>query len=156
MRHFVLATLVLAACGGNGSVSDDDDGTSGTDDAHQFCVDETNRLRTMNGRPAVERDDALEAYADDGAEHDHHADPHDHFIETNGGGIAFAENECPHWDLSFGGGDLVELVRNCIAAFYDEGPGGGHYDNMMGDYAALGCGIYIEGTDVTIIQDFGP
>jgi hypothetical protein len=153
MRRAALVVVVLAACGDGGG---DDDGSSGTDDAHQFCVDETNRLRAMHGRPAVERDAALEAYADEGAEHDHHNNPHDHFLQTQGGGIAFAENECPHWDLSFGGGDLVELVRNCIDAFYDEGPGGGHYDNMMGDYAALGCGIYIEGTDVTIIQDFGP
>jgi hypothetical protein len=149
MRRFALTAFLLAACGGGR-------GDSGTDDAHQVCVDETNRYRAMDGHGPVERDDALEAYADDGAEQDHHGGPHDHFIQTQGGGIAFAENECPHWDLSFGDGDLDQLVRNCVKAFYDEGPGGGHYDNMMGDHRGLGCGIYIEGTDVTIVQDYGP
>jgi hypothetical protein len=103
----------------------------------------------------VVRSAQLEAYANAGAEHDHGSSPHDHFSSTNGGGIAFAENECPHWDLSFGGGDMLGLMAACIDAFYDEGPGGGHYDNMMGDYGSLGCGVYQEGSDVTIVQDFG-
>ncbi len=50
---------------------------------------------------------------------------------------------------------MAALVVDCIAAFYSEGPGGGHYDNMMGPYAKLGCGIYQSGVKVTIIQDFG-
>jgi len=150
----LLSTLAgLAACGGDDG---DHDGMTGPDDVHAFCVDETNRYRAMDGHPAIERSAELEAYADEGAEYDHYASPHDHFGDTSGGGIAFAENECPHWDLSFGGGDLQQLVAQCIKAFYDEGPGGGHYDNMMGDYAHLGCGIYIAGTDVTIVQDYGP
>ena len=43
----------------------------------------------------------------------------------NGGGIAFAENECPGhsgWHLS-PGGDMNTLVGMCVAAFYAEGPG---------------------------------
>ena len=74
-----------------------------------------------------------------------------------GGGIAFAENECPGqlgWTLP-AGGDMVALVKQCVAAFYSEGPGGGHYDNMMGPYAKIGCGIYQSGTAVTILEDLG-
>ncbi len=164
----LLSAALLAACngtiggGGNGDDLGDDapaidaaPGVDASNEAHVFCVDETNRLRALNGRPAVVRSLQLEAYANEGAEHDFHNNPHDHFSSTNGGGIAFAENECPHWDLSFGGGDLVGLVGACIEAFYSEGPGGGHYENMMGAYGALGCGIYQEGSDVTIVQDFG-
>lgn len=150
-RAAILA--VLAACG-NGDVGGGDD-APGSTEAHAFCVEETNRYRAMHDRPAVEWSAELEAYANEGAEHDHHASPHDHFTSTGGGGIAFAENECPHWDLSFGGGDMVQLVAACIEAFYSEGPGGGHYEIMLGDYGSLGCGIYQEGTDVTIIQDYG-
>ncbi len=151
---------ILGAGCGVGSLGDDsggdDTGSSGTAAAHAFCVVETNRYRTDNGRAAVTRSAELEAYADEGAEVDHGAEPHDHFTATAGGGIAFAENECPHWNLASAGGDLSQLVAACIAAFFAEGPGGGHYDNMMGNYGALGCGLYVDGDDVTIIQDFGP
>ena len=143
-----MVALLAAGCGGDGT------GDSGTDAAHRFCVDETNRYRTDNGRAAVTRSAELEAYADDGAAVDHFASPHDHFSSTSGGGIAFAENECPHWNLA-PGGDLSALVGACIAAFFSEGPGGGHYENMMGNYGTLGCGLYVDGDSVTIIQDFG-
>ena len=173
MRTFaIIALALLGACKGTIDTGDDngDDDVVGDDDAptidaaptvdasneaHVFCVDETNRLRQMHGRPPVAHSAELEAYANEGAEHDFHSSPHDHFGSTNGGGIAFAENECPHWDISFGGGDLVDLMRACIEAFYSEGPGGGHYDNMMGPYGSLGCGIYQSGTKITIVQDFG-
>lgn len=120
-----------------------------------FCVEDTNRYRAMNGRAAVQRSAELEEFADLGAMIDHEGAPHDHFRQTSGGGIAFAENECPHWSLSQSGGDMNQLVAMCLAAFYSEGPGGGHYENMLGAYGTLGCGIYQSGTSVTIIQDFG-
>jgi Cysteine-rich secretory protein family len=145
-----IALVGLVACGG------DDGAGAGDPSAKQFCVDETNRLRTMNGKPAVVRSAQLEDFADTGAMIDHIGAPHDHFRQTAGGGIAFAENECPKWSLQQqGGGDMTMLVKACIAAFYSEGPGGGHYDNMMGNYASLGCGIYDTSGTVTIIQDFG-
>lgn len=142
--------FVLAACGG-------DDGTIGSDDAHEVCVQETNRLRAMNGKAALARSPELEAYADEGAMIDFDSEAHTHFTSTGGGGIAFAENECPqqgNWRLP-PGGDMSALVVQCIAAFYDEGPGGGHYDNLMSNNTMLGCGIYQVDTRVTIVQDYG-
>jgi len=147
MRLAILA--VLAACG--------DGGSSGNPSAQQFCVSETNRYRAMVGKPAVAESSSLEAYADTGAMVDFSSAPHDHFTMTDGGGIAMAENECPvqgNWMLA-PGGDIAMLVGQCIAAFWSEGPGGGHYDNMTGPYAKLGCGIYQQGTGVTIVQDYG-
>lgn len=153
MRSYLVVLLVAAGCDAGGVGGDDGGGSTA---AHQFCVDETNRLRELNGRAPVAWSAELEAYANEGAEYDHARSPHDHFRDTQGGGIAFGENECPHWDLSFGGGDMVELMRACIDAFYSEGPGGGHYEIMLSnDYGTLGCGIHQEGSDVTIIQDFG-
>ena len=157
---YLLLIAMLAACGG------DDGGTDaspGGASAKQFCVSETNRLRMMNGKPALTEGTNLETYADAGAMIDYNASsPHMHFSSTSGGGIAFAENECPGhsgWHLS-PGGDMNALVGMCIQAFYSEGPGTdyathGHYINMMGAYGTLGCGIYQSGTDVTIIQDYG-
>ncbi|MEO6774282.1 MAG: CAP domain-containing protein [Kofleriaceae bacterium] len=169
----LLAMSALGACGGDdgsmaggdgGAGSDMGSGSGGNLTAKQFCVAETNRYRAMNGKPAVTEAANLEAYADTGAMTDYTANsPHSHFSATSGGGIAFAENECPGhsgWHLS-PGGDLNALVGMCIAAFYAEGPGSdysthGHYINMMGAYATLGCGIFTAGNnDVTIIQDYG-
>jgi len=154
-KGLVMVALLVTACAG-----DDGSGAPGGTEAHGFCVDETNRYRAMNGKPAVVHSAALEAYANTGAMVDHTGSPHQHFSSTSGGGIAFAENECPRWNLQQqGGGDMVELVRACIAAFYSEGPGSGpghgHYNNMMGNYGTLGCGIYQSGTSVTLVQDFG-
>ena len=150
----VLVTLVvpLAACGG-----DDSGGGTGGDAAHNACVSETNRYRTGKGKPEVMQSAELEAYADEGAQVDFSSSPHNHFSSTGGGGIAFAENECPqqgNWTLP-AGGDATQVVIQCVAAFYSEGPGGGHYENMMGPYAKLGCGIYESGGKITIVQDFG-
>jgi len=151
MRVALAAGVLLAACGG-------DEASPEVVAAHARCVERTNELRVGAGRAPVAQSAALEAYADEGAEYDfYNGEPaHAHFqLEPVGGGIAFAENECPHWDLGFGGGDLNALVDACLQAFYDEGPGGGHYENMLGNYGSLGCGIYASGTDHTIIQDFG-
>jgi hypothetical protein len=128
--------------------------------ALQFCVSETNRYRAMNTKPALTESSGLEAYAAAGAMLDFTTSPHNHFSTTSGGGIAFAENECPvqlGWTL---GGDLMGQMGACIAAFYSEGPGTdyathGHYINMMGAYATLGCGIYSDGSGLTIVQDYG-
>lgn len=153
-RPFVLSivfSIVLGACGG-----DDGGGTPGDSSAHAFCVEETNRYRTMHGKAAVTRSQQLEEFADTGAMVDFNGSPHDHFRATQGGGIAFAENECPKWSLEAqGGGDLNQLIAACIAAFMAEGPGGGHYENMLGNYGSLGCGLYESAGRVTIIQDFG-
>jgi len=150
MRAWLLLVL-LGACAG-------DDG-GGDSSAHETCVTETNRYRAMNGKPAVTRSSPLEDFADAGAMIDFGGSPHQHFSSTSGGGIAFAENECPHWNTNQTAGDLSMLVTSCIAAFYSEGPGTGdahgHYNNMMGNYATLGCGIYQSGTEVTIVQDYG-
>lgn len=164
MRTITIGILVgLAACGGDGSGAGGDGGGSGSGSGdttpHAVCVTETNRYRAMNGKAAVTRSTQLEAFADTGAMVDFSGTPHQHFSSTNGGGIAFAENECPHWSLDQTGGDMSMLVLQCLAAFYGEGPGTGnahgHYNNMMGAYATLGCGIYQSGTAVTIVQDYG-
>ena len=132
---------------------------AGDESPQVVCVSETNRYRSMNGKADVVRAAKLEEYATAGARIDFDSQPHQHFSRTQGGGIAFAENECPHWNLNQTKGDMAKLVQQCVARFYEEGPGSGvahgHYMNMMGEYRALGCGIYKSGNDVTIVQDYG-
>ena len=159
MRWLLLACLV--ACD-SGSAGSDAAGSGPNAAAKSFCVGETNRYRAMNNKSALPESAALDTYADAGAMHDFTTSPHDHFSSTGGGGIAYAENECPqqgNWQYTEGG-DLNAVVGMCIAAFYAEGPGTdyathGHYINMMGAYGSLGCGIYFTGGKITIVQDYG-
>lgn len=151
-----LALVLLLGCSGSVDGGNPDSGSNPDASSHTFCVQETNRYRTGGGKPAVTQSAELETYGNTGAMVDFGSSPHNHFSSTNGGGIAFGENECPHWDLSFGGGDEKMLIAACIQAFFSEGPGGGHYDNMMNaQYKTLGCGIFKSGTEYTILQDFG-
>jgi uncharacterized protein YkwD len=151
---FVLFGL-LTACGGDG-------GGGASSSELEVCVTETNRYRAMDGKGPIARSTDLEAYATEGAREDTQSqEAHGHFgRETSGGNfLALAENACPSW-LGWNVGDEPDAVKtaiaDCIKAFYDEGPGGGHYDNLMGDYAKVGCGVYLDGSGgITIVQDLG-
>ena len=106
------------------------------------------------GLPALERSKALEAYAATSARVDARSRvPHQHFEKTDGGGIAMAETLIPWWPLSRYG-SVREIVRRGLARMWAEGRGGGHYDIIVGKYAELGCGIYSDGTNVTVVQAF--
>lgn len=149
LRTAAILALLLAGCSG-----DPDGGAASSDLA--FCVEETDRLRALEGRPPLAHSAALEDYATEGARIDTEmSSAHYHFASNSGGGIAFAENECPSflgWRLM---GDVRSTIAACLEAFYDEGPGGGHYENMMGNYDSVGCGVYLDGDAITIVQDLG-
>jgi hypothetical protein len=129
------------------------------DDDLAFCVAETNRYRARYALPPLRRSAELEAYAATGARYDTAArTPHKHFDDTRGGHLAYAENECLSfhgWSLQFGGGSVRGTLIKCLRTFYDEGPGGGHHQNMMGEYRSLGCAVHVAGGGVTIVQDYG-
>jgi hypothetical protein len=138
-----LVLLLCAAC--------DDDNSP-----QAFCVNQTNKYREMAGVDPVERSSELEAFAEEGAEVDFDSQPHMHF-GSDGGGVALAENECPQqggWTLAAGESENT-VVAQCIRAFYEEGQGGGHYENLMGPYTRVGCGVYEQDGKITIVQDFG-
>jgi hypothetical protein len=107
----------------------------------------------MRGRSPVTRSSTLEAYAADGARIDTQANtPHQHFTSGNGGGVALAENEFLN---IFGGGSVTtqSAIQTAIAWFYSQGPGEGHYENMM-DFGTLGCGVYRTSSLISVVQDF--
>ena len=130
------------------------------DDDLAFCVAETNRYRARYALPPLRRSAELEAYAAAGARYDTAVRiPHKHFDDTPGGHLAYTENECLSfhgWSLRFAGGSVRGAIIKCLRTFYDEGPGGGHYENMLGgEYGTVGCGVHVVGGGVTIVQDYG-
>jgi len=119
-----------------------------------FCIEETNRYRAEASRAALTRSAALEAYAADGARIDQQSgEPHKHFLDTDGGGIAFAENEIPAWPVSMFG-SVHNVIAEGLSMMMNEGEGGPHHDAILGSYTKLGCGVYREGDVVTVVQDF--
>jgi uncharacterized protein YkwD len=165
-----LVTASIAAACGNSTTSPSTGSTSSgssttgsssgsvnvpsvTDADLAFCASETNRYRAMRGRSPVMRSTALELYAADSARIDTQANQaHQHFISGNGGGISLAENEFLN---IFGNGSVAtqSAIQTAISWFYSEGPGGGHYENMMG-FASLGCGVYRTSSLISVAQDF--
>jgi hypothetical protein len=61
-----------------------------------------------------------------------------------------AQNECPGW-----GGPPGDMIAGCLKMMWDEGPGGGHHDNMAGSSQRIACGFYVnEAGKVWALQDF--
>lgn len=151
---FALLVGLCSACSqGSTSPSDDPPGDASTSDL-TFCVNETNRYRAMRGRPALTRSTEIEAYAAAGAREDGQSNtPHGHFDRTRGGGVAHAENELHRWERR--NRSVREVMGDGIELFWSEGPGGGHYENMIGPWSQIGCGVYINGDEITVIQNFG-
>ena len=145
----VLTTALTAACSSNPASPSEK--STNFETALTFCVTETNRFRATLGLSPLTRSSALEAYAAAGAQEDGLAHVvHQHFRSTSGGGIAFAENEIPWWSSS----SVQTVTQQGLAMMWAEGPGGGHYENMRGAYSQLGCGVFVNGTEITVVQDF--
>ena len=45
-------------------------------------------------------------------------------------------------------------MQQVIAAFVSEGPSGGHFQNLMGGFSQLGCGVFIDKINIAVVQDF--
>lgn len=147
----VVLALGASRCGGSPATPSPAPGgdTSAADLA--FCIDETNRYRAQAGSAALTRDAALESYAAEAAKSDGVSGvPHAYFgAHPSGGG----ENEVIDWHTEIYG-SVRGVMQAAIAGYWSEGPNGGHYRNLTGGYARLGCGVYVNGTRVTFVQEF--
>jgi uncharacterized protein YkwD len=115
-----------------------------------LCVDEVNKYRASVGLAPVSRSTELESFGAQAAEYDGKLGvPHSYFRVTNGGGISKAENELLLWK----GYSVDQVIREGIARMWAEGPGGGHYENLVGNYTQVGCGIWLNGNEVNIGQE---
>ncbi|MGD9906798.1 MAG: CAP domain-containing protein [Vicinamibacterales bacterium] len=119
-----------------------------------FCLSETNRYRALAGVSPVEHDPAVEVYAQTAAAADHATGrAHGYTSGPDRPTGAFAENEAVRWGVT----DAVrDVVAAAIAAFWREGPGGGHYENLRGPWGRVGCGIVAADGAVTLVQHFRP
>ena len=51
-------------------------------------------------------------------------------------------------------GGVRGALEQGLQMMWDEGPSGGHYRNMVAQRSELGCGIFVNGSEVTIVQEF--
>jgi cysteine-rich secretory family protein len=149
------AIVSFGGCGG----SDEAGGPSGPTPAPYAsemaaCLAQANQYRASVGLAPLARSTDLEAYATNAAQNDGAAHaPHQYFTNTNGGGIALAENEIPWWSL-VQLGSVAAVVQRGLGGMWGEGPGGGHYRNIVGPYTTSGCGVAVSGDEVTVVQAF--
>ena len=116
-----------------------------------YCADETNRYRVSVGLRPLVRSAALEDFATRAASVDGVAHvAHNHFAATNGAGVSRAETEILWWR----GFSVQTVIQRGLAQMWEVGPGGEHYDIMVGGFTEIGCGIAVNGSEVTVTQDF--
>ena len=116
-----------------------------------YCADEVNRYRASVGQGPLLRSQALEDFASQAAKNDglnHIA--HHHFATTNGGGTAMAETEILWWR----GYGVRSVIHQGLAQMWKGGPDGEHYGILAGSYTQVGCGVFVNGSEVTVAQDF--
>lgn len=115
----------------------------------QLCSDEINRLRALAGRAPLTRSHSLESFASSAAQHDAAAGvPHLFFTNTNGGGVSRAETELLLWRNY----EVTDVIKKGLAQMWSSA--GEHYDVLAGPYSEVGCGVFINGNEVSVAQDF--
>jgi len=130
----------------------------------RYNVERVNAYRAQGGLPALLYDAQISAFATVGSQRlarDHV--PHAHFAENARGASGFgsrsAENQgdpggVPPLDRdpSTNGRKQVDIM---LKLMMDEGPGGGHYDNMMNPrFRRIGIGIVYVGNRMYLTNDF--
>ena len=122
----------------------------------KLCLDTINTLRAKVGKPKVAWSKSLEAFADQGTRYDSERNQaHAHFgAFSKQADPSDAENAVPGWPIKQYK-NVAAVVAQGAKMMWDEGPGGGHYDNIIGDHTAVGCGIYMTPAGgVWVIHDF--
>ncbi len=141
-------TSNMAGSGGASTVPDDAYG-----DARIRCVNRTNELRATKGLAPIARLASAEPCVDGQAKSDSESGKaHGAFsacLDQVKGWKGVAQNECPNYS------SVEDTLTKCLDAMWAEGPGGGHYDNMISDSTKTACGIYTTPAGkVWLIQDF--
>jgi hypothetical protein len=159
----VCAALVmtLAACGCSGSPAAPSPSAVATADSASYsteislCAQVTNQYRAAVGKAPLTRASVLEEYATAAARTDGTAKiAHHHARTTNlGNGLSKAENAILWWSLRYYG-TVEGVVRRGLEDMWTQGDGGSHYRNIVGNFTETGCGIFVNGDEVTVVQAF--
>jgi hypothetical protein len=116
------------------------------------CVERTNELRATKGLAPLPRLAKAEACVDAQAKADSESgEPHGAFNACLDQVVwrQAAQNECPGYP------NVESALGDCLDSMWAEGPGGGHYDNMVGDSTHTACGFHTTPDgEVWMIQDF--
>jgi uncharacterized protein YkwD len=158
---FAPLLAALLGLGGTGCTAAGNPFSPGTSEALDlesevaFCIDEVNRFRSTMGLRALARSGQIDTFSTEAARVDTEArEPHKYFRQTDGGGgTSRAQNVVPWWQLS-NYGSVRKVTREGLAMMWAEGPGGGHYETMKGNFSEIGCGFFVENGVVTVTQDF--
>ena len=159
----IVVAVLAGACSGDqtGEITGPSGGTGGGNPSSvsvtaadlAFCTSETNRYRASVGAGALAQAADLDAFALAAARADHASGVEHGYFQANAIGLA-AENMALRWPF---GGNVRSLMTAALSAFWAEGPGSEHYENMRDPrWRRLGCGIYIEGSQASLTQEFRP
>ena len=130
----------------------------------KYNLDLVNQYRAKHGRAALLYDAKISAFALEGSKQysrDHH--PHAHFAAQSEGAPGFgthsAENQGDPNGVPPMDDDAMASGKKQIAALLkimmDEGPGGGHYENMLSaKYRRIGIGLHSPGGRLYLTNDF--
>jgi len=130
----------------------------------KYNVDRVNAYRAQKGLPALRYDAKISAFARRGSEQlsrDHTA--HAYFAANAKGAPGFgsrsAENQGDPRGVPALDGDTTQNGKKQIdimlKLMMDEGPGGGHYDNMMNPhFRRIGIGLFYAGGKLYMTNDF--
>jgi uncharacterized protein YkwD len=138
-----------AACGSGAHSSSSGDG--GVDPAVQHNLDQLNYYRAQAGVAPLQLSTQLDQFATAGDQalaaggqaHAHfHAAGQDGSLWTSGFCHNAGENQAPGWPVS----DENATVDAILKSMMDEGPGGGHHDNIVNpQFRLVGIGLIDQG-----------
>ena len=128
-------------------------------------LDALNMYRAANGVAALVLDDQISAFSLTASmELKKSNTAHQYFMQQAQSGAIWkegfcngaAENQAPNWPIP--NGDVDKVVDAILKAMMDEGPGGGHHDNILNSkMTRVGAGIYVdENTRLWFTNDFSP
>lgn len=158
-RAALAPALIAAACSGSPAAPSPASGAASDAAAYvaelSTCIQVTNIYRASVGKAALARSAALDEYAAAAARTDGTVKiPHHHARTTNlGNGTSKAENAILWWSLRYYG-TVESVVRRGLEDMWRQGAGGTHYQNIVGGFTETGCGIFVNGDEVTVVQAF--
>jgi len=117
----------------------------------QHNLQTLNMYRAQNGAPALVLDDQLSLFSTTASQMlEATGQAHGYFIQQSSSGALWsqgfcnsaAENQAPGWPVN---GDEDATIDAILKAMMDEGPGGGHHDNILAASSTrVGMGLIVD------------